>query len=94
MTTSTEGISRPLEATSVAIKMFLSFDLNRFREFRRYCCDKLPLILTALKLRFLSIRASYRDDLRVDVKIIVFLPANCVNRNTRYVSLYFDGLNR
>ena len=76
ITTSTEGMSRPLEATSVAINMFLSFDLNRFRELRRCCCDKLPLIFTALKFRFLSISASYRDCLRVDVKMIVFLPAN------------------
>ena len=94
ITTSTFGMSRPREATSVAIRMSLSFDLNLLRALSLYCYARLPLMLTALKLRNRSMSASYSDYLRVEVKMIIFLPANYVRRKIKYVSLYFEGRKR
>ena len=76
MTTSTLGISSPRDATSVAIKMFLSFALKRLSALSRYCCESFPLMFTALKLRKRRVRANFNDWLQVDVKMISFLPAN------------------
>jgi len=83
MTRSTEGISRPREATSVAIKIALSPALNLFSESSLICYDILPWIFTALKLRNFSVNTSFKLWLQVDVKMIVFLPAIYVSRNTR-----------
>ena len=83
ITTSTFGMSRPREATSVAIRMFLSFDLNLLRALSRYYYAREPLMLTALKLRKRSMSANWSDDLRVDVKMIVFLPENWVRRKIK-----------
>jgi len=83
MTTSTEGISRPLEATSVAIRIDFSPVLNLFKLLRRIYCDILPWILAALKLRNFSMITSFKLALQVDVKIMIFLPASCVNKNTK-----------
>lgn len=93
ITKSTAGISSPRDATSVAIRIDLSPALNLFRAASLYCYDNYPLILTALKFKFLNIKASFKDWLHVVVNIIVFYPENSVSRNTKYVSLCFAGIN-
>jgi hypothetical protein len=57
--------------------------LNLFSESSLICYDILPWIFTALKLRNFSVNTSLRLWLQVDVKMIVFLPAIYVSRNTR-----------
>ena len=83
ITKSTAGMSSPLDATSVAINIERSPALNLFRAASLYCYESYPFIFTALKFKFLSIKASFKDWLHVVVNIIVFYPENSVSRNTK-----------
>jgi len=47
-----------------------------FSESSLICWVIFPWILAALKLRNFKVNASFKDWLQVEVKMIVFLPAN------------------
>ncbi len=70
MTRSTEGISSPLEATSVATNIFASLCLNRANEPSLLFCDIWPFTVTALWPNFLSNKQTLFADRQVKVKTI------------------------
>jgi len=75
MTKSTEGISRPREATSVATSTFASLCLNRAREPSRLAWLICPLTVTALWPNFLKRRQTLLAARQVIVKMMTSRPA-------------------
>jgi hypothetical protein len=82
-TMSTLGMSRPLDATSVATKMFLCPDLNLFNAPNLFGCDSWPWRHTALNPKFLRSRVIRSALLQVATKIIVDCPLNSSRRYAR-----------
>lgn len=67
-------MSRPLAATSVAMRILFSLALNCPRHWILFTCDICPFIGTVSKPRALHIRETLREVLQVITKIIVCLP--------------------
>ena len=74
MTRSTSGISNPLAATSVAIRIFFSLALKEFKHWILLTYDIWPFIGTVSNPKALHIRDIFKDVLQVITKIIVYLP--------------------
>eukprot|EP00962_Isochrysis_galbana_P061034 scaffold36187_cov135-Isochrysis_galbana.AAC.5 len=79
MTKSTEGMSNPRAATSVAIRMLRSPALNLFSAASRLGCANCPCNGTAPKPSARSVRARRCAFAHVDTKTMAVLPASSLS---------------